>query len=57
MEDLPIPEPIEEIMATSTSEFFDLGLEEDIEEMPEEVSDAEDESGETSELLTTEKPS
>ena len=37
VEDLPIPEPIEEIMATSTSEFFDLGLEEDIEEMPEEV--------------------
>ena len=44
-------------MATSTSEFFDLGLEEDIEEMPEEVSDAEEESGETSELLATEKPS
>ena len=44
-------------MATSTSEFFDLGLEEDIEEIPEEVSDAEEESGDTSELLTTEKPS
>ena len=57
VEDLPIPEPIEEIMATSTFEFFDLGLEEDIEEMPEEVSDAEEESGETSELLATEKPS
>ena len=57
VEDLPIPEPIEEIMATSTSEFFDLGLEEDIEEMPEEVSDAEEESGETSELLATEEPS
>src|SRR6185436_15949255 len=48
VEDLPIPEPIEEIMATSTSEFFDLGLEEDIEEMPEEVSDAEEEFGDTS---------
>src|SRR6185312_11821382 len=57
VEDLPIPEPIEEIMATSTFEFVDLGLEEDIEEMPEEVSDAEEESGETSELLATEKPS
>jgi hypothetical protein len=34
VEDLPIPEPIEEIMATSTFEFVDLGLEEDIEEMP-----------------------
>ena len=53
----PIPELIEEIMATSTSEFFDLGLEEDIEEMLEEVSDAEEESSETSELLATEKPS
>ena len=57
MEDLPIPEPIEEIMATSTCESIDLGLEEDIEEMPEEVSDAEEESGETSELLATKKPS
>ena len=57
VEDLPIPEPIEEIMATSTFEFVDLGLEEDIEEMPEEVSDAEEESGETSKLLATEKPS
>ena len=44
-------------MATSTFEFVDLGLEEDIEEMPEEVSDAEEESGETSKLLATEKPS
>ena len=43
-------------MATSTSEFFDLGLEEDIEEIPEEVSDAEEELGDTSELLATEKP-
>ena len=40
-------------MATSTSEFFDLGLEEDIDEMLEEVSDAEEESGETSELFAT----
>ena len=44
-------------MATSISEFFDLGLEEDIEEMPEEVSDAEEESGATFELLATRKPS
>ena len=51
VEDFPIPEPIEEIMATSTFESFDSDLEEDIEEMPEEVSNAEEESGETSELL------
>ena len=38
VEDLPIPEPIEEIMATSTFESFDSDLEEDIEEIPEEVS-------------------
>ena len=57
VEDLPIPEPIEEIMVTSAFESFDSDLEEDIEEMPEEVSDAEKESGDTSELLTTEKPS
>ena len=44
-------------MATSTFEFVDLGLEEDIEEMPKEVSNAEEESGETSELLATKKPS
>ena len=44
-------------MATSTFKSFDSDLEEDIEEMPEEVSDAEEESGETSELLATEKPS
>ena len=37
VEDLPIPEPIEEIMATFTFESFDSDLEEDIEEMPEEV--------------------
>jgi len=35
VEDLPIPEPIEEIMATSTFEFVDSNLEEDIEIMPE----------------------
>ena len=57
MEDLPIPEPIEEIMATSTFESFDSDLEGDIEEMPEEVSDVEEDSGETSELPVTEKPS
>ena len=49
VEDLPTPEPIEEIMATSILESFDSDLEEDIEEMPEEVSDADD-PGETSEL-------
>ena len=57
VEDLPIPEPIEEIMATSTFESFDSDLEEDIKEMPEEVSDAEEESSDTSELLATKKPS
>ena len=57
VEDLPIPEPIEKIMATSTFESFDSDLEEDIEEMPEEVSDAEEDSGETSKLLATEKTS
>ena len=43
-------------MATSTFESFDSDLKVDIEEMPEEVSDAED-PGETSELPATEKPS
>ena len=58
MEDLPIPEPIEEIMATSTFESFDSDLEVDIEEVPKEVSDAEEEDlDETSELPATEKPS
>ena len=57
MEDVPIPEPIDEIMATSTFEFVDSNLEEDIEIMPEEVSDAEEEPSDTSELLATEKPS
>src|SRR6185312_4197521 len=57
VEDLPIPEPIEEIMASSTFESFDLDLKEDIVEMPEEVSDAEEDSDETSELPATEKPS
>ena len=57
VEDLPIPEPIEEIMATSTFEFFDSDLEEDIGEMPEEVSNAEEESGEPSELPATKTPS
>ena len=44
-------------MDTSTFESFDSDLKVDIEEMPEEVSDAEEDSGETSELLVTEKPS
>ena len=44
-------------MATSTFESFDSDLEDDIEEMSEEVSDAEEEPGETSELPATEKPS
>ena len=57
VEDLPTPKPIEEIMATSTFESFDSDLEEDIEEMPEEVSDAEEDPDETSELPATEKPS
>ena len=44
-------------MATSTFESFDSDLEKDIEEMPEEVSDAEEDPGKTSELPATEKPS
>jgi hypothetical protein len=57
VEELPTPEPIEEIMATSTSEPLDSNLEEDIEKMPEEVSEAEEDSDETFELPETEKPS
>ena len=57
VEDPPILEPIEEMMATSVLESFDSDLEEDIEEMPEEVSDAEEDPDETSELPATEKPS
>ena len=58
MEDLPTPEPIEEIMATSTLESFDSDLEEDIEENPEEeVIEADEDSNETFELPKTEKPS
>ena len=57
VEDLPIPEPIEEIMTTSAFESFDSDLEEDIDEMPEEVNNAEEDPGETSELPATENPS
>ena len=56
-EDPPTLEPIEEIMATSTLESFDSDLEEDIEETPEEVIEADEDSNETFELLETEKPS
>ena len=56
VEDLLAPEPIEEIMATSTFESFDSDLEEGIEEIPEEVIDAEEDSDETFELPETEKP-
>ena len=44
-------------MATSTFESFDSDLVEDIEEMSKEVSDAEEDSDETSELPTTKKSS
>ena len=57
VEDLPTPEPIEEIIATSTLESFDLNLEEDIEENPEEVIEVDGDSDETFELPETEKPS
>ena len=57
VEDLPIPEPIKEIMATSTFESFNSDLEKDIKDMSEEVSDAEEDPGETSELLATKTPS
>ena len=56
-EDPPTLEPIEEIMATSTLESFDSDLEEDIEETPEEVIEADEDSNETFELPETEKPS
>ena len=56
-EDPPTLEPIEEIMATSTLESFDSDLEEDIEETPEEVIEADEDSNETFELSETEKPS
>ena len=57
VEDLPTPEPIEEIMAISTFESFDSVLEEDIEEIPKEVIKAEEDSEETFELTEIEKPS
>ena len=57
VEDLPTPEPIEEIMASSTLESFDLNLEEDSEENLEEVIEADEDSDETFELPETEKPS
>ena len=44
-------------MATSTLESFDSDLKEDIEEIPEEVVEAEEDSDETFELSETEKPS
>ena len=44
-------------MATSTFESFDSDLLEDIGELSEEVSDAEEDPGETSELPATETPS
>ena len=44
-------------MATSTFESFDSDLEKDIKEMPEEVSDAEEDPYETSELPVTQNPS
>ena len=44
-------------MATSTFESFDSNLEEDIEEIPKEVSEAKEDSDETFELHETEKPS
>ena len=57
MEDLPTPEPIAEIMATSTFESFDLNLEEDIEENLEEVIEANEDSDDTFKWPETEKPS
>ena len=42
-------------MATSAFESFDSDLEEDIEEIPEEVSQGEEDSDETFELPKTEK--
>ena len=52
----PYYQPIKEIMATSVSKCLDSDLEEGIEEIPEEVIDAEEDSDETFELPETEKP-
>ena len=57
VEDLPTSEPIEEIMATSTFVSFNSDLEEDIEENPEEVIEADEDPNETFELPENEKPS
>ena len=58
VEDPPILEPIEEMMATSVLESFDSDLKEDIEGNPkEEVIKAVKDSNETFELPKTKKPS
>ena len=57
VEDLSTLEPIEEIMATSTFESFDMNLEEDIEENLEEVIEANEDSDDTFKWPETEKPS
>ena len=57
VEDPPILEPIEKIMATSVLETFESDLEKDIEGNPEEVIETDEDSNETFELPKTKKPS
>jgi hypothetical protein len=57
VEDSPILEPIEEIMATFTLESLDSDLEEDIEEIPKEVIETDEDPDKTFKLPETEKPS
>ena len=57
VEDPPILEPIEKIMATSVLETFESDLEKDIEGNPEEVIETDEDSNETFELPEAKKPS
>ena len=57
VEDPPILEPIEKIMATSVLETFESDLEKDIVGNPEEVIETDEDSNETFELPETERPS
>ena len=57
VEDPPILEPIEKIMATSVLETFESDLEKDIEGNPEEVIETDEDSNDTFELPEAKKPS
>ena len=56
VEDPPILEPIEKIMATSVLETFESDLEKDIEGNPEEDIETDEDSNETFKLPEAEKP-